>query len=117
MTIGERIKARRKELGITQVELAHRLGLKSKSTVCKMETSNDNPTMDSVKEYADALETTVAHLMGWDDVIPPDYSKHSDMATNLINNQELEQMLTAFDSLKDEDKKIVFSLINSLVNK
>ena len=35
--IGKRIKARREELGMTQAELAKRLGYKSKTTIAKIE--------------------------------------------------------------------------------
>lgn len=67
MTIGERIKLKRKELGLTQTELAQRMGLTSKTTICKAETVNFNPTMDRVREFAKALECTPGYLMGWDD--------------------------------------------------
>lgn len=67
MTIGERIKIRRKELGLTQTELAERMGLTSKTTICKAETKDFNPTMDRVKEFAKALDTTPSYLMGWTD--------------------------------------------------
>lgn len=66
MNIGERIKSRRIELGMTQDELAKKMGYKHKSTVCKVETTEQNLTADRVREFADALETTPAYLMGWD---------------------------------------------------
>ena len=67
MTIGERIKQRRIELGLTQTELAHRMGLTSKTTICKAETTDFNPTTDRVREFAKALECTPAYLMGWEE--------------------------------------------------
>ena len=66
MTIGERIKQRRIELGLTQTELAHRMGLTSKTTICKAETTDFNPTTDRVREFAKALECSPAYLMGWE---------------------------------------------------
>ena len=68
MTIGERIKQRRLELGLTQTELAHKMGITSKTTICKAETTDFNPTTDRVREFAKALECTPAYLMGWEDV-------------------------------------------------
>jgi len=67
MTIGERIKQRRLELGLTQLELAHKMGLTSKTTICKAETSDFNPTTDRVREFAKALDCTPAYLMGWEE--------------------------------------------------
>ena len=63
--IGERIKNRRIELGWSQEELAHNMGFRSKSTICKIERGEDNLTTTAVKKYADALQTTPSYLMGW----------------------------------------------------
>lgn len=65
MTVGDRIKHIREEKGISQEELAKKLGLKDKSSVCKIEKAGDNISTNSIRKYADALNTTVARLMGW----------------------------------------------------
>lgn len=65
MTVGERIKYAREIRGISQEELAKKLGLKDKSSVCKIEKAGDNVSTKSVKKYADALGTTPSFLMGW----------------------------------------------------
>ena len=62
--IGKRIALRRKELGLSQQELAERMGLKSKSTVCKVENGDDNLTLPIIMRYANALETTPEELAG-----------------------------------------------------
>ena len=63
--LGLRVKKRRLELGLSQEDLANRMELKSKSTICKVERGDDNLTTDTIRKYADALETTPAYLMGW----------------------------------------------------
>ena len=68
-TLGQRIRQRREELGLTQSELASRLGYKSKVSVSNAENDRDDMTTTRISKYADALETTEAYLMGWD---PPD---------------------------------------------
>ena len=65
--LGLRIKNKRIELGISQEELASRMGLKSKSTICKIERGEDNLTADSVKKYAKALGVSPDYLVGWED--------------------------------------------------
>ena len=65
--IGQRIKDKRKELGLSQTDLAVRLGLKSKSTICKIENGEDNLTQTSIIKYAKALNTTTSYLMGRED--------------------------------------------------
>ncbi len=66
--IGKRIRIKRKELGLSQEELAFRLGLRSKSTICKIEKGEDNLTTDSIMKYAEALGCSVQYLIGRDDV-------------------------------------------------
>ena len=64
MTIGERIRARRQELGMTQEELAHKVGYKSKVSINKIELSRDLP-MKKLKEFALALDLEPETLAGW----------------------------------------------------
>ncbi len=64
MTVGDRIRLRRKELKLTQEELGLRLGLK-KSAVCRLERAENNITTERVAKIAKALDTTPAFLMGW----------------------------------------------------
>lgn len=63
--IGQRIKQRRNELSITQDELAHRMGYKSKAAICKVENGEDNITTDRIAKFAKALNCSPSYLMGW----------------------------------------------------
>ena len=69
MTIGERIKRRRIQLGLSVDELADMLG-KNRATVYRYEKDEikDMPTT-VLEPLAKALLTTPADLMGWED--PP----------------------------------------------
>ena len=69
MTVADRIKKRREQLGITQDELAERLNLKGKSSVCKIEKAGDNISTKSIVRYALALECSPCFLMGWSEEI------------------------------------------------
>ena len=64
MTIGERIKQRRLELGYTQDELAKKCGYKSRSSINKIELSRALP-LPKVTLMAKALECSESYLMGW----------------------------------------------------
>lgn len=61
--IGKLIKKRREELGLTQEELASRLGYKSKTTIAKIESGINDIAQSKVMDFAKALETTPAYLM------------------------------------------------------
>lgn len=67
MTIGDRIRKRREELGLTQEELAKKLGYASRSSVNKVEKSRELSNK-KVQLYADALKCSHGYLNGWDDI-------------------------------------------------
>lgn len=68
MTIGQRIKKRRKELKLSADEVAAKLG-KDRSTVYRYENGDiGNFPTDILEPLAKILDTTPAHLMGWDEL-------------------------------------------------
>lgn len=62
-----RIRIRREQLGLSQEELAARMGYKSKSSINKIEMGINDIPQSKVLAFARALETTTAYLMGCDD--------------------------------------------------
>lgn len=64
MTLGERIKAARKEKGITQKELADLIN-KGFSTVQKYEIDVIEPPVSVLEKIADALNVSLAQLLDW----------------------------------------------------
>jgi transcriptional regulator with XRE-family HTH domain len=104
-TIGERILYLRKQLGITQEELAKTLGYKSKSTINKIETGINNIPQNKIAQFSSALKTTPAELMGWDD-----------------NSQKLaltpleQEMLDMYRRTTDEGKELMIKLLKLAVN-
>lgn len=67
MTIGKRIQARRKEIGMTVDQLAEKIG-KNRATVYRYENNDiEKYPLDLLQPLADALRTTPAFLMGWED--------------------------------------------------
>lgn len=65
MCLYQRIKSRREELGLSQEELANKLGYKSRSTINKIESGVNDIPQSKIKAFADALNTTPGYLMGW----------------------------------------------------
>lgn len=65
MELGEKIQARRKELGLTLEEVGQKVGV-GKSTVRKWEQGDiKNMGRDKIVALASALRTTPCFLMGW----------------------------------------------------
>lgn len=69
--IGKRIRQKREALKITQEELAAKLGYKSKTTIAKIENGTNDIVQSKVVDFAKALDTSVAYLMGWDTNVGP----------------------------------------------
>ena len=86
--IGKRIRQRRTELGLSQKELAHKMGYKSEAAICKVENGEDNITTDRVSKFAKALDCTPAHLMGWDTSKTPSSSDEQLHATKLYEQYQ-----------------------------
>lgn len=59
--LGQNIKNRRKELGLTQQQLADKMNM-SLNFVGKIEVAFSKPSLDTLIEIADVLETTVSDL-------------------------------------------------------
>lgn len=65
MDLGKKIRAHRDELGLTQAELANKLGL-TYSSVSQWESGRATPRTPILRQLADLFNTTVADLMGED---------------------------------------------------
>ena len=64
MDLATRVKTRREQLGLTQDELAKRMGYKSRVSINKIE--NGRPVSQKIiVRLAEALGTTPPYLMGW----------------------------------------------------
>lgn len=101
--IGERIKNRRIELGLSQGELAKILGYKSRSTINKIEKGINDITQSKVVAFARALNTTVSYLMGWDD-------------TPQLSNKK-QELFNAIDDMTEEQASNLLTFVQSLTGK
>lgn len=67
MTIGERMRSRRKQLGFSAEYIAEKLGC-SPATIYRYENGYiEKMPIDSVSPIASILGVTPAYLMGWED--------------------------------------------------
>ena len=94
--IGERIKKRRKKLGMRQEDLSNKLGYKSKTTIAKIENGTNDIMQNRVIDFAKALHTTPAYLMGYSDLNAP-----NDISAKL---QELIDQLQDRENLQFDQK-------------
>lgn len=84
--IGNKIKIRRKELNITQEELAKMTGYTTRSTINKIEQGVNDIPLSKVSVFAKALNTTPSYLMGWEDEINVDIDMDMSNNSGTISN-------------------------------
>lgn len=65
--IGKRIKNLRKDLNITQEELARMTGFETKGAISKIENGHRDINQSQIVKFANALQTTPSYLMGWEE--------------------------------------------------
>ena len=110
MTIGDRIKNRRTELGLTADDVAARLG-KSRATVYRYESGEIEKMPTTVLEpLAVVLNTTPAYLMGWEE--EPQANKKSAPQLSETDAKGLE----VFRKLSDKDKEMFLQLMADRLN-
>lgn len=107
MTIGEKIKQRRIQLGMTQTELAEKMGYKSKSAVCRIETNVEtNLSFERIGRFAKVLQVSPLEFMdpGADFFIRDDEKEMliEYRAADVITRQAVNRLLSYKEGLKNE---------------
>jgi transcriptional regulator with XRE-family HTH domain len=106
-TVGENILRMRKKLGWTQEELALKMGYKSKSTINKIEMGKNDIPQSKILQFAEALGTTPAYLMGWEE-------DKKETASDDIELTEGERILIElFRKLPDEAQKMYLEVLRT----
>ena len=111
MNIGTRIKYRRKELRMSADKLAEILG-KDRSTIYRYEKGDiENLPLDILEPIAQALGTTPAYLMGWEE----DKKENTPEDIKLSEGEKV--LIDLFRKLPDEAQKMYLEVLrNSLKN-
>lgn len=119
------IKLQRQKLGLTQSDLAKRLGYADKSMIAKIENGNIDLPQSKIVAFSNALNVTPNFLMGWESESTHTNSQWGDDNANreyLEDNPELlelyndirgrEDIYLLFDKVKDLDPKDVESILS-----
>ena len=109
-TVGNKILTMRKQLGLTQEELAKRMGYKSKSTINKIELGINDIPQSKIVQFASVLGTTPAHLMGWDEEI----EKTSPEELPLTEGEK--KWLELYHQLSKETREVLVNVADKFEN-
>lgn len=114
--IGANIMRRRKEMGLTQEELASKLGYKSKSTINKIELGINDIPQSKVVKFAEALETTPAQIMGWEEQIQKDPVGTAERHIEILMDEDFVDLFEDYKKLNKKERKVVADLIHSMAD-
>nr|DAO04916.1 MAG TPA: Repressor protein CI [Caudoviricetes sp.] len=67
LSLYKNIKAKRQELGLSQEELAKKVGYRDRTSIAKIETGKVDLSQSKIIEFANILGVTPSCLMGWDE--------------------------------------------------
>lgn len=98
---GKRVKARRKAMGLTQTDLALRMGFKSKQAISHIEAGDRNLKQSQVAALAAALGVTPAYLMGWEDT---------------EREKMIREIHDLLDQLSDEQEQAVLTFLQAMIS-
>lgn len=114
MNIGQRIKQRRKALGMTADELGARLG-KDRSTIYRYEKGDiENLPLDILEPIAAALQTTPQYLMGWEQVQQKN-STLADITVRMRTDSEFFSLMEGINQLNPEQLASVKQIVSVLL--
>lgn len=111
ITIGQRIRARREELNMTQEELAKKLGYANRSSVNKVETSRE-VSMKKIDAFAKALNTTTAYLMGWENFTEDAAFIDADL---LCLSEKEKEYVVKISHLDEAQKQCIYEIVDNFV--
>lgn len=79
------IKQRRMELGLTQLQLAKKMGYSDKTMISKIENGLVDLSISKVVEFAEVLDTEPRLLMGWTEEEPAGNDSKQAQLMGLLN--------------------------------
>ena len=112
---GERIRKLRIEAGMSQEELATRMGYSSKSTITKIEQGKRDVPQNKIVKFAEALGTTPGVLMGW---VDEETNNNNDAIVGIVmqlrKDEELLEIMKKISKLDPERRHAIQSVLNAM---
>ncbi len=109
MTVGDRIRARRDSLEISQTDLAAKAGIK-KQTLYKYEMNMiTNIPSDAIERLADILHVSPSYLMGWENSLS---KENADLIPDVLSDLDLVNHIKKITLLNKEHKQTIYDNID-----
>lgn len=113
MTLGQKLKFKREELGLTQGYIAKKVGVATQ-TIFKYENEIvTNIPLDRLELLADALNVTPAYLMGWEETTIKKNDTIADIILQIRSDEELLELVKGICNLPDEQRSAVQTFLSA----
>lgn len=103
--LGNRIQEERKKLGLTQAQLAEKIGV-SHTQMARYEIKGVQPPADVLKSLADLFSTSIDYLVRGD---------KTEQAEESLKDSEILTQFKKLDQLPEEEKKSILKVLNALI--
>jgi transcriptional regulator with XRE-family HTH domain len=113
MDLANRVRQRREELGLSQEQLADRMGYSSRSSINKIEKGRPC-SQKIIVRLADALGVGIPYLMGWEEKIKKNPKETAELHFEILMDEDFVGMFEDFRKLGTKERKIVKDLAHSL---
>ena len=118
MNTGERIKARRIELGMSQSELAEKMGYTNRTTISHIESGKIELTQSRMNQFANVLGISHAYLLG---LVSEETSAANDRMAQIIlkmrKDPEFFEAVSTMAELSASDLHTIKGLLSALGRK
>lgn len=105
MHIGQRVKQRRLELGLTQDELANLVGYNKRFSITRIESGQNAIPTKKLDKFAEVLHTTVSYLLGKENEDEYYYLNQDTkkIAKKAYERKSIRDLFDAVEDLPDKD--------------
>jgi transcriptional regulator with XRE-family HTH domain len=118
MSIGQKIKQRRTELGWSQRDLAEKMGYNNHSTITRIESGKVDVPQSRIVKFSEVLGVSIAYLMGWDKQIQIEIKEDpvnlAELHFEMIADKDMTEIYEDLKFLDAGQRKIVKDLVHSL---
>lgn len=116
MELADRVRCRREALGLTQDELARRMGYKSRVSINKIENGRA-VSQKIIARLAEALGVSPAYLMGWDEKPAEELQGMGALAAQFVMDEEAMEIARDIMGLDESDRYALRLVIASMKQK
>lgn len=104
MTIYERIRKLRISQGMSQFDLAKKVGYEGRSAISKVEAGDRDISQSMIQKYADALN------------VSPTFLLYGEEETQEPEDKKLTEFIDLFQQLTDEQQNLIIASMKGILN-